>query len=421
MMRRCAAAIVIVGAMGVAPSAAWATLRTTPDSTYQTNGRVDAIVTVGSTVYIGGSFTSVRPAGAPLGTGEVPRPYLAAIDALTGQVLPWHPKASAKVFSLAVSPDGSTIYVGGGFGTIAGATRHRFAALSADPNAPVVNQSGWGDMKVDKTVESIAATQSSVYIGGKFLNVSGQPRQHLAAFDVPAGGAAAALDTAWAPTVQDPINDSKYPTAEVFSLVVDASRIFVGGAFSSINNWSGHKNLDAVDLTTGQTSLFKTHPGFEVFSVIPTSTRVYLGGDGAGGTVAGVDAASQSLTNTNSWVMKTDGGVQAIALIGETLYVGGHFDNVCDQISSSGPPYTCTTSMAVRHKIFAMPATGGAIDPWYPAANSNLGLYAMAVETDATSSSPRLEIGGDFTKTGNPGSLGAARYNQQGFAQYSQL
>ncbi len=41
-----------------------ATVSENPSSTYQTNGRVDAIVTVGTKVYIGGDFTSVRPAGS---------------------------------------------------------------------------------------------------------------------------------------------------------------------------------------------------------------------------------------------------------------------------------------------------------------------------------------------------------------------
>ena len=38
------------------------------DPTYQANGRVNAIVTIGDMVYVGGQFTAVRPAGAPANT-----------------------------------------------------------------------------------------------------------------------------------------------------------------------------------------------------------------------------------------------------------------------------------------------------------------------------------------------------------------
>ena len=48
-----------------------------PDPSWQTNGRVRAIVYSGTTVYIGGEFTEVRPPG---GGAPVARNHLAAID-----------------------------------------------------------------------------------------------------------------------------------------------------------------------------------------------------------------------------------------------------------------------------------------------------------------------------------------------------
>ncbi len=395
-----------------APAAALAALQTTPDRTYQTNGRVSAILSIGNTVYIGGSFTSVRPAGAAAGRQEVARAHLAAIDARTGALLPWNPAPDKAVLALEASPDGQTIYVGGSFSRIAGQIRHRFAALSADASTAASLRSGWGDMNVSADVQSISASSSRVYVGGKFTSVVGQARGHLAAFDVTGSGGS--LDSTWKPTAADPINDRKFKRANILDLALDGSRIFVAGAFSTLNGFSKHRDLDALDLTTGQTSLWKYHPGFSVYQVIPTAQRLYLGGDGAGGNLQAIDMASQSVSNPNSWVMLTDGGIQAIALIGDTVYAGGHFDNVCNQISATGPPFTCTSAKAVRHKIFAVPAAGGDLDPWYPGANSALGLFAMATTSDG-----RLEIGGDFTRTGNPNALNQARTAQQGFAQYS--
>src|SRR4051812_15747492 len=84
-------------------SAATSSLPLDVDRTYQTNGRVDAILTIGDTIYLGGVFTSVRPAGAPLGTGEVPRQHLAALSRSTGALLPWNPGTDKAVFNLAAS------------------------------------------------------------------------------------------------------------------------------------------------------------------------------------------------------------------------------------------------------------------------------------------------------------------------------
>ena len=54
-------------------------------ASWQTNGRVETIVISGSTAYLGGEFTSVRPSGNALGTGEVARNHAAAINVETGR------------------------------------------------------------------------------------------------------------------------------------------------------------------------------------------------------------------------------------------------------------------------------------------------------------------------------------------------
>src|SRR6476619_2942233 len=103
------ALVVLAVLSGVGEAAA--AVKSKPDATYQTNGRVRAIAYAGGVVYIGGTFTSVRPPGAPLGSGEVARNRLAAFDESTGALLPWNPNADGDVWSLAVT--GQTVYTGG--------------------------------------------------------------------------------------------------------------------------------------------------------------------------------------------------------------------------------------------------------------------------------------------------------------------
>jgi len=81
-------ALAVLLGSGVALAAA---LSSQPDAgTAQTNGQVRAILGVGDKIYIGGTFTSVA--------GE-PRSRLAAIDASTGRLTGWAPKAQTARYS----------------------------------------------------------------------------------------------------------------------------------------------------------------------------------------------------------------------------------------------------------------------------------------------------------------------------------
>ncbi len=80
----------------------------TPLASWQTNNTVWALAYSGGVVYAGGQFTSVRPPGDPLGTGEVPRTFLAAFSSSTGALnTSFNPTitgtSAAEVTALAVS------------------------------------------------------------------------------------------------------------------------------------------------------------------------------------------------------------------------------------------------------------------------------------------------------------------------------
>src|SRR5690349_4771198 len=135
-MERCgrhavAAMLAVLFTLAAAPAAAAAAVDQYPASSAQTNGRVNAIAILNGIAYIGGDFTSVRAAGQS--SGGVTRNHLAAIDLSTGAVTSWNPGTDGSVQSIAAS--GGTVYVGGTFATAGGAARTNIAAISASTGA----------------------------------------------------------------------------------------------------------------------------------------------------------------------------------------------------------------------------------------------------------------------------------------------
>lgn len=115
---------------------------------------------------------------------------------------------------------GSTVYVGGGFGFIGGQPRNRIAALDAttglatawNPNAGAINT----------YVRALAISGSRVLVGGWFTTLGGQSRKLLGAVDIASGA-----PTSWDPSASTAMYD------QVYTLAVGGSQVFAGGSFSS--------------------------------------------------------------------------------------------------------------------------------------------------------------------------------------------
>ncbi|MGH3141004.1 MAG: hypothetical protein ACRDQE_14830 [Gaiellales bacterium] len=369
------AAVLAAGAF-VAPAAQAAIVHTTPLPTYQTNGRVNAIVIQNGVIYIGGGFTAVRPAGSS--SGSVTRNHVAALSQATGQVLPWNPNANGTVQTLAASS--GTIYLGGSFSSVGGASHSRLAAVDPTTGAVIA---GFAP-RPSGTVNSLALSGNTLYAGGSFGSVNGTARANLAAFDATTG----ALSTTWAPAANDRV--------KAVDMAVDGSRVYVAGNFTTINGAS-RRHVAALDPTTGAPiSSFSHGLSYAVVDMAVDASGVFIAGAGGGGNFSDLNLTTGALV----WQGGTDGNVQAIATLGGEVYVGGHYDNYCGM---QGGMHTCNTS-TTRHKLLAVDEATGALTSWDPSANSSLGVFAL------TGSGTTLGVGGDFTRIGGR--------SQQGFAEF---
>ncbi|WP_259390803.1 hypothetical protein [Actinomyces sp. 2119] len=166
-----------------APAADAAAAVASPESlpTVQVNGVVWDQEVVGSTVYAVGSFDAARPAGSPEGQEEVPRANALAYDITTGELLDWAPTLNGAVNAVVASADGSTVYLGGSFTSLNGETTWRVGAVEAGTAArrPVA-------ASANATVRDLAVSPdgATLYIGGDFTQVNSSARQRVAAVDL---------------------------------------------------------------------------------------------------------------------------------------------------------------------------------------------------------------------------------------------
>jgi hypothetical protein len=187
--------------------------------TVQVDGVIWSMVAVGNTVYATGSFTNARPAGAAAGTNTTPRANLLAFDVRTGALITgFNHTLNGQGRTIAASPDGTRIYVGGDFTTVDGVARGRVAAFTVSTGALVTNFAP----TLNSGVYAVYPTNSTVYVGGNFTTAGGQARTRLAAYSASNGAL-----TAWAPTANHIVRG--------ITSNPDGSRILVGGQFSQVN------------------------------------------------------------------------------------------------------------------------------------------------------------------------------------------
>jgi hypothetical protein len=348
---------VAVGLLVLVP-AAQGTIATRPEPTWQTNGRVNAILQIGTTTYVGGKFTQVSSHN---GASTATVSNLAAFDH-NGNFTGWAPTASNTVKAL-LDDGAGNIIVGGSFNKIDGAGRPHIAEID---NTGTLISKGIFAASADGDVQALVRNGTTLYMGGQFQNVDGSPRAFLGAVSLTDGTL-----QAWNPFV-----DGRVDALEINN----AGNVVAGGFFLNAGNpSSGQAATAAFDPTTGVVaSGYLNSSTSGIVSITEASDGSIFTGS--------FNNRLQGWTpgGTASWRDTTDGNIQAMTMSDGELILGGHFANFC----VGG---TCT----VRHHIAAVnPANGHLDTSWAPNVNSTLGVFALADTTIG------LALGGDFTSVG---------------------
>lgn len=353
----------VVALLPAAPAQA-AAVSTAPERTPTFNGPVWATAYDGNTVYVGGDFTAAVVSGR-----TVTRTRLAAFDAGTGALRGWAPRADGRVRAIAVA--GGSVYVAGEFGSISGVRRDSLARL--DPATGGVR--GGLAHSVSGQPYALAALGGRLYVGGTLSAVDGQARSRLAAFDLGSG----ALDGSWRPAANGTVQ----------AVVASGDRVYVGGKFGAVNGVSGSARLAAVHPTSGAVDPdFRATSADEVRGLAVSGSSVYAAHGGPGGRVV-----AYASDGSGRWNLTMDGDPQAVTVLDDVVYFGGHFDNVC-RSPRTGTKGSCVDGSTKRVKLGAAATGDGSLLSWSANANGAAGVHALAAEGRLH----KVGAGGAFTR-----------------------
>jgi hypothetical protein len=373
---------------------------------YQTNGTVWSLAYSNGVVYAGGAFTSVRPPGEPLGTDENPRTYLAAFNSATGALLSFAPTINGTVKTVAVSADGTTLYVGGSFTEVDGAYHDDLAAINIATGNVVSNWKPSAPGYVDTIAP--AANGSAIYFGGGFSKADGVARTDAAAV-APVGATSPGSLLAWDPVLN----------GSVTSIAVDSqvTRVIIGGYFTTFNG-AVQQAIGSTDPTTGAIDPFAAtivpnYPGClsDVKDVIISDASgtptVYVAAEGTGGGCYDGDFAATVSTGTLVWQNDCLGATQTIEIVNGWLYKGSHAHDCA--YAPSGFPQVNNSGGWVTHHLLDQSLVDGSLGHWTPDTNAPGGVEPLG-PGDMTTDGTQLFVGGDFTTVNGKTQQGLTRF-----------
>jgi chitodextrinase len=348
-------------------------------ATWVPDGGVHAVAVAGPYLYLGGLFTSLKNAS----TGQVvTRTRLARITVSTGELdMTWAPTASDDIRALAVSEDGTRLFLGGYFGSVSGVTRTRLAAVSTSGAGALVTS--WV-ASANGTVRAMFVKSGLLYVAGVFTGLDGATRTYAGAVTEATGG----LDPNFRPAI------GAYTFAAMPS--PDGATVLIGGEFLAVGG-QARNYIASVDAVTGAVSGWNPAPGCGtsdpnnpcyVLDLVPKGSSVYTAIAGPGGRVVAYNAS----TGAVRWKVYADGDVQTIAVDDKLVYAGGHFD----------PDFGGTT----RTMLAAVDQTTGVVDPAFaPVLHTAYpGVEDLATTPDF------LVAAGDFTNASGTGQAKFAIY-----------
>jgi hypothetical protein len=377
---------VVAALVGVRPALALSQL---PDPTWKVRGKVFAMtegVTDGNSfIYVGGKFAraSEQDGSHSYDTSSVTRVTLDGVGDPSFAPIVSKDEAGtlpATVMSLALSADGSVLYLGGDFAYVNGVPRQDIAAVSTADGQLVPGFDATASSNVNAILVENGGTR--VFIGGSFKTVDDHPVLRLSALDAVTG----MQDPAWTPKADS--------TVRALSYAEDGATIFVSGHFTTMDGEPRQSvarlNLDGT-LNAWQAEAGVIPSPMTCWDVVPSAAAVYLG-CGAGPNFSVAFSVTSGMIGDKLWKQASPGNVESMALTpdGADVLIGGHFG------TNHSTNTICSDTMEL-HGLAELSIADGAYQCWaphlYPDQHNAKGAWALLVD-----SLGHVWVGGWFTQ-----------------------
>ncbi|QCW99378.1 T9SS type A sorting domain-containing protein [Aggregatimonas sangjinii] len=340
-----------------------------------TNGIVEAVVTKGDNIYVGGSFSSA---------GGTSASNIAWYNKNSG----WRnlsSGANGTIYALAIASDGK-LYVGGTFTSIGGV---------AARNVAVWNGSSWSALSsgTNGKVAKIGIDgNNNMYVGGAFSTAGGISVNNIARWS--SGSWAALTDSG---TSVSGTNN------EIRAIAFDTNNtLYVGGNFDN----AGGRTANRIATWNGSNwgTLGSGTSGF-VQAIVVTSQSIYAGGNftqAGGKTVNRIARWVRSSSTWNAMGNGVSGNVNALDFDGTYVYVGGNFETAANDASTN-----------FIMKGMARWSAGQAWQALGP--GKSVGTNNIVNDLDLSDTNERLYVGGNYGVAGNVSASNMGIWSSQGF------
>ncbi|WP_442277714.1 hypothetical protein [Terrabacter sp. 2YAF2] len=327
--------------------------------------------------------------------GSVDRSWPASAVTTTVTVKGVAKAQTGSVKSIAVAAD--RLIIGGDFDTVNGVRSSRLAAIGLDGNVI----STW-QASASATVNAVAVVGSKVYVGGSFTSLNGASRAYLSRVQL--------ADGASDPTFAAQTNAPVYALDIQGGATSAQDTVKLGGDFTSVTSAAGttsRSRLAAVDgggavlpwaaSANGTVRAIATDPATGTtfvggtFSQLSGQNRTQVGAYTSAGVLTSFSAslagcqAPHTLKSTYT-LPACAVEVQALQVVGGTVYVGGVFT---------------TSQGSLRHDAASYSVATGQLTPWLPMPGARVRTFTNLGATTV--------MAGDFVSAGGQYRRGVAK------------
>lgn len=221
----------------------------------------------------------------------------------------------------------------------------------AEPEAQTVDQLPWG-ADPGGTVLAVTRSGDTIYLGGTFTQLS------------PLTGAGVPFDV----DTGQPLPSYPRVAGHVYCVIPDGrGGWFIGGRFGGVGG-APRLNLAHI-LAGGQVAEWAPDPDGEIYALALSGDTLYVGGYYA--TIAGqarnnISAVDVVTGNATSWNPDADSWVRVILVRGRSVYIGGQFQSIGGR---------------TRYVLAELDATTGTLSDWNPAPDAEVLTLAVSGDT----------------------------------------